>query len=211
MRIVIDKGVIENNNLTPAEALYLLFLNQLDVNNTEDKVLESLAGKGFINISGKKFLTIGGANALSKLVLETQALDTKDISDDNLLDIVIAMQKVYPAGMKPENTPYGPRPSNTAWRGNKRDLVERLRKFFARYGNNYTKEQLVEATKKYVNSFGEDTRYMRVLPYFIMKSERKMHADGITSIEEVSNLANILESEDDYVKSKSDGWLEETL
>lgn len=213
MRITIDRSIIDKYGLTPAEALYMLFLNQLDERTQEEDVVATLTRKMCVGTFGsKKFLTVTGADMLSKLILDTQVLDAKTLPDEKLLDIAVAMQQVYPAGMKPERTPYGLKPSNTAWRGNKRDLVDRLKKFFIKYGGDYTKEQLVNATKKYVESFKEDTRFMRTLPYFIMKSERKTDSEGITHIEDVSNLASILESgEDNVVKDSEENWLEEVL
>ncbi len=217
MRITIDKSIIDKYGLTPAEALYLLFLNQLTEREQEEDVFKKLIAKLYVGtFEGKKrFLTVAGADILSRLILDTKALDMNLPADQELQDIVAAMQQEYPAGMKPEKTPYGLKPSNTAWRGNKTELVERLKKFFARYGNNYTKEQLVAATKKYVESFkGKDNTFMRVLPYFIMKRERKLNSEGITSIEEVSVLANFLENMTDQTakeEQKEDNWLEETL
>lgn len=218
MRITIDKSIIDKYGLTPAEALYLLFLNQLTAQEQEEDVIKKLKAKLYVGTfeDKKKFLTVSGADMLSRLILDTKALDMNIPADQDLMDIVVAMQQEYPAGMKPERTPYGVKPSNTAWRGNKTELVERLKKFFARYGNHYTKEQLVDATKRYVATFkGKDTTFMRVLPYFIMKRERKMDSDGITTIEEVSVLANYLESTTEQaetkVEEKGSSWLEETL
>lgn len=214
MRITIDRDIIDKYGLTPAEALYMLFLNQLDEKTQEEDIVRRLVGRLYMGTyDDKRFLTVTGADLLSRLILDTQALDARTIPDESLMEIAVAMQKEYPAGMKPKDTPYGPKPSNTAWRGNKSDLVDRLKKFFMKYGDTYTKEQLVDATKRYVESFKDDRRFMRALPYFIMKSERKVDSDGITHIEDVSDLASLLESEDTGTPTdnRGDSWLEETL
>ena len=55
-----------------------------------------------------------------------------------------------------------------AYRGNKRDVTERLQKFFKLYGQ-YSYDDVLECTKRYVERFKYDRTGMRILPYFIMK------------------------------------------
>lgn len=108
-------------------------------------------------------------------------------SDERLLPLAESLMKLFPAGKKEGSTLY--------WRGNKKDNRERLQKFFKLYGNKYSDEQILQATKKYVESFNGQYTYMRTLKYFIWKDERKTNNEGKVYIEEVSDLASYIENE----------------
>ena len=62
--------------------------------------------------------------------------------------------------------------------------------FFKKYGADYTDEQIIQATKSYVESFNGDYRFMRVLKYFIFKEEKG--ADGM--VESTSDLINRIDN-----------------
>ena len=98
------------------------------------------------------------------------------------------MRELFPKGMKV---------GNSAWRGNVRELKLRMQKFFKMYGN-YDDEAILEATKRYVESFNGDYTYMRILKYFILKSELKQHegenGETVQQVEDVSMLANVLDN-----------------
>ena len=95
------------------------------------------------------------------------------------------MKELFPKGKKEGTQVY--------WRGNKRELT-RLKKFFKLYGSNYSKEQILKATKDYVESFNGLYNNMRVLKYFIWKDMRKTMEDGTVQVVEVSELADHLEN-----------------
>ena len=80
------------------------------------------------------------------------------------------------------------------FRGNRKDISLRLKKFFKLYGNSYTKEQILEAARKYVASFNGNYSYMRILKYFIWKDERKTDSEGKGYIEETSDLASYIDN-----------------
>lgn len=105
-----------------------------------------------------------------------------------LLGLYNKMRELFPKGNKPG--------TNTSWRGNPTNVINKLNKFFANYGD-ATEEEILQATENYVNSFKRKNSYayMRVLPYFISKLE-----DG----EEKSNLA-------DEIMKLRDGDTEEDL
>ena len=80
------------------------------------------------------------------------------------------------------------------FRGNKKDTILRLKKFFKRYGNKFTDEQILEAARSYVASFNGNYHYMRVLKYFIWKDAKKEDADGNLYVDETSDLATLIEN-----------------
>lgn len=117
---------------------------------------------------------------------------------DRLINLATKLMEIFPSGRK-EGT-------NHYWRGNKKDVTNKLEKFFKRYGNKYTDEQLIKATQKYVDSHHSNYSYMRVLKYFIWKDERKLRENGEVYIEEVSDLASFIENFDSEEKSRED-WM----
>lgn len=75
------------------------------------------------------------------------------------------MRALYPDGNKP-GYPY-------KWRDSTEGIAERLQSFFAKYPQcaKYSDDEIVEATKSYVNSFNGDYKYMQLLKYFIWKNK----------------------------------------
>jgi hypothetical protein len=49
--------------------------------------------------------------------------------------------------------------------------MRRLKKWYEKYPNNYTDDEIVEATERYVTSFNGNYAMMKILLYFIMKNE----------------------------------------
>lgn len=119
-------------------------------------------------------------------------------SEERLLPLVDALMQIFPAGKKEGTTLY--------WKGNRKDNKERLQKFFKLYGNKYSDEQILQAARKYVESFNGQYAYMRTLKYFIWKDERRINSEGKTYIEEVSDLASYIENAGQEENLKDD-WV----
>lgn len=118
--------------------------------------------------------------------------------DDEIEAIAAKLMAIFPKGKKDG--------TNTYWRGNLKDTKLKLKKFFKLYGSAYTEEDLVSATQKYVDSFNSNFNYMRVLKYFILKEVKKMSAEGVNYVEEVSDLATFIENEE---ASSTNDWTNE--
>lgn len=123
----------------------------------------------------------------------------KSVPDNKRLEnLAKSLMEVFPAGKKEGTSQY--------WKGNLRDNTLRLAKFFKLYGDKYTDEQMIEATKNYVSSHNGKYQYMRVLKYFIWKDTRKVNSEGEGYIEEVSDLAAFIENAKDE-KNLKDDWM----
>lgn len=118
--------------------------------------------------------------------------------DAEIEAIAAKLMAIFPKGKKDG--------TNTYWRGNLKDTKLKLKKFFKLYGSAYTEEDLVSATQKYVDSFNSNFNYMRVLKYFILKEVKKMSAEGVNYVEEVSDLATFIENEE---ASSTNDWTNE--
>ena len=88
--------------------------------------------------------------------------------------------------LKIKNMEYEP---NYYYKGNIEDIRKKLQSFFLRYPN-YTDEQIIIATQKYINSMNGDYTYLKLLKYFIWKSEVKDGEQVVTSI-----LSDYIENE----------------
>ena len=115
-------------------------------------------------------------------------LDSDDESqpEEAVEGLAEKLMKIFPQGKKEGTSQY--------WRGNKREITLRLKKFFKLYGNHYEYEDILTAAQKYIESFNGRYTYMRVLKYFIWKDEKRVSEDGVLKVIEVSELANYLEN-----------------
>ena len=109
-------------------------------------------------------------------------------SDDKLVELSKKLMELFPTGKKAGTT-------LTYWRENIKEVKLKLQKFFKLYGNHWSEDEIISATDRYVKSFNGDYRYMRVLKHFIWKDEKKINSEGKGYIEEVSDLATLLEND----------------
>lgn len=175
------------------DVLLLLVIKLHDsprIRDLSSEIVGPMIKKGYVEFSRRAngyVLTALGEQRVYELqtMPEEKEGGKESKKDKEIADLVERMRELFPTGMKVKNT---------AWRGNRRENVLRLKKFFKLYGKTYTDQQILDATKRYVDSFHGDYKYMRVLPYFIMKSPMKMNADGEYYVEEKSDLATFLEN-----------------
>lgn len=99
---------------------------------------------------------------ITKKVQADNYLNQK-IEKDNLKDLAGELQKLFPAGKKPGTNYY--------WRGFKQEIIKKLETISNKFDFEFTKEQAINATKRYVESFNGDYRYMQLLKYFILKNK----------------------------------------
>lgn len=181
MKYCIEENVIQRHHLSINELLGLmLFKNGCNPQQLINKMLE----RELIvqDMFGNYIVTQHWDDELQKALLESDA----EIPKDNDLNYLVGqLREIFPKGIKT---------GSAAWRGNKREITLRLQKFFKIY-DKYTDEELISATKKYVESFNGNYTYMRILKYFILKDEVKIDEDGNRYVEQVSELANFLENE----------------
>lgn len=200
MKYIIDEKVCEKHNLTITEVLCLLFLKSCDGNYSdvvsklikEEKIIESNTPDS--NNIDYLYLTPHWDDEVSSIILES---DNSVPDKDRIENLVNKMRELFPKGMKI---------GNSAWRGNVRELKLRMQKFFKLYGD-YSDEAILKATKAYVDSFNGNYTYMRILKYFILKSEIKQHQNDlgevISQVEDVSELANMLDNPEEALVKRT--------
>ena len=186
MRFIIDDKICEKYNLTAQQVFILLALQCQN-----DKLYEDLIEKGLItkcNYSlfelNKKYSVINKGINLCNSVLLDSSKDTKKIInpvDIRCQNLAIKLRDIYPKGKMPGTNYY--------YKGNIEDIRKKLQSFFLRYPD-YTDEQVITATQKYVNSMNGNYTYLKLLKYFIWKSEIKDGEQVVTSI-----LSDYIENE----------------
>lgn len=179
MKITIDPEVCKKYNLNEGETLLLILIKE---NYNLNALHKSLFNKGaLVKKDEETLLSMKYAEALCNIIIDS---DKSLPNEDEVAILAKEMMNIYPSG---KNGKY-------YWRGNLKDIKSRLQKFFKIYGSNYTKEQILESTRRYVESFNGNYMGMRLLKYFIWKDDRKLREDGSICVEEFSDLATYLEN-----------------
>lgn len=189
----LDKKIINKQGISCSEYLLLLAIyldNSINPSNLKDlEYIEPLIINGKTT---KRFaITEEGIKALERI-------DSKSFNELDTIDyktLCTEMRELFPKGMKPG--------TNTPWREPVKLIERRLKSFFKRFGM-YSEEEILDATRRYINSYEIDDRYMRTVRYFIFKYE---NVDGLREVR--SDLLVYLEDKTlgDRVENFTDDWL----
>lgn len=181
MNISIDEKVLEKtkfrgNILTPSEFLLCMIVK---LGNNIEELTESLIKKNIlvrdVYDSNKIYLRSDCCSVLQQVLLESDKAVPKITELDEL---VTKLQELFPKERKPDS--HGV--PKYAYRGNKTDVANRLQKFFKLYGQ-YSYDDVLECTRRYVESFKYDKTYMKILPYYIMKDGESQLATELENMD----------------------------
>ena len=181
MDININEEICKKYGLDVSEVLAVLLIKTC---NDIPKLFSILEEKEIVvrDLLQGYMVTQRWDDVISTILLDS---DVKAPSPDRLENLATQLMEIFPKQKKLGTCHY--------FRGNRKDIILRLKKFFKLYGK-YTDEQIVTAAKKYVESFNGDYSYMRILKYFIWKDEVKINSEGDRYVDEVSDLANWIEN-----------------
>ena len=181
MTISINDSICSKYGLKEEELLVLLLIK---LGAYIPAILEDLEKSKKIvrDVFGNYLITQKWDDVASSILLDS---DKNHQSPERLENLVVKLMEQFPKEKKAGTCRY--------FRGNKKDNILRLKKFFKLYGK-YTDQQIIDAAKRYVSSFNGNYSYMRVLKYFIWKDDVKTDADGNRYVDEVSDLANWIEN-----------------
>lgn len=191
MKYIIDTEILEREGIGLDEALYLLSVykkkpinfNTIQKAKVENKILKFENSRDPVKITPKGQSYIESILAKSKI----------HVSSDNLeryRTLADKMREVYPKGLKPG--------TNYQWRDSTAIIADRLMKLVAKYNIEFTDEEAVDATKRYIASFNGNYRYMQILKYFISKQKP---VEG-TSAEQNSQFLSFLQNEGDVIENQ---------
>lgn len=181
--ICLNNKAAQQNGLTVDEALLLIIIhNKVDLKRAEKTLIE----KGLITAERNELfqqtgwrLTNKGSEIIDSVIVDS---DRNQKSQDRLNLLASRLKEIFPKGKK-EGTNY-------YWAEGTALIARRLKLFFKKYGNDFTDEQIIQATEKYVQGFNGDYQYMRLLKYFIFKE--KVGAGG--EVEGDSELISYIEN-----------------
>lgn len=181
--ISLNKKAALQNGITIDEALLLLIIhNKVNI----EKIEQILIQKGFITAERNSLfqqigwrLTKKGSEILDSVIMDS---DKQQEPQDRLILLATKLKEIFPKGKKDGTNYY--------WAEGVALIVRRLKLFFKKYGNDFTDEQIIQATEKYVQGFNGSYQYMRLLKYFIFKE--KVGANG--EIEGDSELISYIEN-----------------
>lgn len=187
MKYVIDEDVCKNFDVSIEEVLFGLlykYTNNLEV------IQDSLLKRGYLELHTNE---------------EREYFKLSKEFDTNLTAILLKSDKSVPNTHRCETLairlralfPKGSNAGGYPWRGNIRDITLKLQKFFKLYGSEWSDDEIIEATQRYISHFNGDYTTMRLLKYFIMKSDKVAHED-------ISDLATWLEN--DTEESYNNDW-----
>lgn len=193
MKLTIDQTILNKNNLTLEEFL-VLFLSAREVDIgviSQSLVAKGLADKDLFS-SGKLVISDKVKDLVSTISIESD----KNVidKDSEFTELATELREIYPAGRK-DGTTY-------MWRGTTAEVAKKLKTLVVKYGYTINREDVLKATKEYVNSFNGNYRYMQLLKYFILKSVRD--ADGNVDIK--SELMSLIENSD-QIDAQRDDWV----
>lgn len=193
MKITIDTEILNKYNLSIKE-FFILYLNYLDFDISS--INSSLVEKGVVGNNlyenNKLVLSNNTKDLISTIFIESDKNVQK--VDNRFENLAQKLRDLYPKGNKP-GTSYPWRDSNVV-------IAKKLKTLVYKHNVQFTDEQAINATRKYVESFNGDYRYMQLLKYFIWKS--KTGEDGT---EFNSTLLSYIENEG-QIESNND-WTAE--
>ena len=168
----------------------------LAISTTTEDTYKSLVDRGLItkangtmqSLNRKYSATEKGITLADELIADSE--ENIVVKEDSIKELADKLRSIYPEGKMAGTSYY--------YRCNRADIFRKLKSFFRRYGE-YTPEQIIEATQRYVDSFNGNYTYLRLLKYFIWKDENK---DGETL--QVSQLADWIENKNEVNTTNSD-------
>lgn len=161
MKLVIDNKACEKNGLTLEEALVLYLFNQnsdFDFIAIEQSLVnKQVASKNLFN-TNQIVLSSNSRKLIQKIVLDSDSFVKEN--ETRIKELAEKLREIYIPGKKQGTQDY--------FKGSSSEIVQKLKKFFIDYGD-FTDEQIIEATEKYVKSFNGDYKFAQLLKYFISK------------------------------------------
>lgn len=178
MNISVNEEILQKYNLSVDEFLVLyLCAKEVDIKETiRQLILRDIVDRDLTTDSAA-VVSNNTKEIISAVLIESdKAVIHKDSEYDALAE---KMRNLYPEGKKPGTTYY--------WRDSVPIIARKLKTLVVKFGVKLTEEEVLDATKRYVEAHHNDMDYMQLLKYFILKADR---ATGELRSELLSYLNN---------------------
>ena len=196
MKLTIDEKVCLKHKMTLSEVLIALAVRNTDAvkeipNMLNREILVEDKTEDWYRI------TQHWSDVLDEIIADSSGAVEK--SDEELQELAKKMRELYPEG-RMIDTRTG-KPTSYYFRCNVPEIVRSLKRFFTRFGN-YSNEDILDATRRYVASYrgNYQQRGFRIIKYFILKDDVKQGPDG-NYVDPLSPLLDFLENKE----SEEDG------
>lgn len=204
MKTVLNEKICLKHKLTLQELLVALAVRGGKVNEVVDNLVSR---EVIVERNGEYYITQHWNDVVDEILCDS-ANNGMDLSDERLLALAKRVQECFPV-MKMRNA-YG-QDTPFYYRCNKTEIKNKLKKFLTVYGD-VPDDDIVDATKRYVATYASKGYVgMRLAKYFIIKEDKKLHADEEMHVEEISDLATFLENKTDEEETadivNGDDWL----
>lgn len=204
MKTVLNEKICLKHRLTLQELLVALAVRGGKVNEVVNNLISR---EVIVERNGEYYITQHWNDVVDEILCDS-ANNGIDLSDERLLALAKRVQECFPV-MKMRNA-YG-QDTPFYYRCNKTEIKNKLKKFLTVYGD-VPDDDIVDATKRYVATYAsKGYAGMRLAKYFIIKEDRKLHADEEMHVEEISDLATFLENKTDEEETadivNGDDWL----
>ena len=192
MKYIIDTEILKREGIRLDEALYLLSVYKkrpINFNTVQKAKIENKILK-FENPRDPTKITPKGQSIIESILAKSKI----HVSSDNLeryKALADKMREIYPKGLKTG--------TNYQWRDSTAIIADRLIKLVAKYSIEFTDEEAIDATKRYITSFNGNYKYMQILKYFISKQKPVEGAPAEQNSQFLSflqNKENIIENQD---------------
>ena len=193
MKIVIDEKICKKHHLSVTEVLVSLGIRSSeDVNETLNELEEKQV---LVYKDNNYMVTQPWSDILDEILCDSCSGED---NEERLTELAKKMRECFPEGKMPGTAYY--------YRCNVREVVLKLKKFFLQYGN-YSDDKIIDATKRFIEAYNGNYKYLPLIKYFISKNKTVTDEDGTSHIQEVSELASYLENKETETKATSDDWL----
>lgn len=188
MKITIDEKVCLKHKMTVEEFLFALFIR--GTSNPVETISNMAAREILVKVNDGYSVTHHWSDVIDEIICDSSQ-GTKR-SDDELVQLALKIMECFPKQKMRDKfgreTPY-------YYRCNKSEISKALKRFFTQFGD-YSDEDIVDATKRYVASFNGNYTGMRIAKYFIMKNPIKQDENGKGYVEQTSDLLTFLENKE---------------
>lgn len=189
MKYTIDSEICKKHGISLGAVLYLLTL-VLNEPITQDTVKEAWRLGAIMShktLPNGDIVSVTLEKKGAEIVGEILSDSTYEPTNENRFVLLAEkLRELYPKGKK-EGTAY-------MWRDSNSVIAKRLetlsKKLIKETGKDFTDEQAISATERYIATFNGQYTYMQLLKYFISK---RTVVDG--TIEETSQLLSYIENE----------------
>lgn len=162
MTITVADKILDKYNLSIEEFLILYICSkEYDIK----ELIDTIIAKGYADKNLYNPNTAIVSNNVKEIISSVIIDSDKSVIDkeEDYLRVAKKMQEIFPKGRK-EGTTY-------AWRDCTAVIAKKLKTLVVKFDFKFTEEEALNATKKYVESFNGNYKFMQLLKYFILKND----------------------------------------